>query len=52
MSLLLSLQRNILMLTQRPLYLDAPTFRVLLEQQGPSLGLWRAAEIAALREVT
>ena len=34
----------------RPLHLDAPAFRVLLELQGPSLGLWRAAEIAALRE--
>ncbi len=34
----------------RPLHLDAATFRVLLELQGPSLGLWRAAEIAALRE--
>src|SRR5437660_8034884 len=34
----------------RPLHLDAPAFRVLLEWQGPSLGLWRAAEIAALRE--
>lgn len=33
-----------------PLHLDAFTFRVLLELQGPSLGLWRAAEIAALRE--
>ena len=33
-----------------PLYLDAPTFRSLLQLQGPSLGLWRAAEIAALRE--
>ncbi len=33
------------------LHLDAPTFRVLLEQQGPSLGLWRAAEVAVLREV-
>jgi hypothetical protein len=52
MPLLLGLQRNILMLTQRPLYLDASTFRVLLEQQGPSLGLWRATEIAVLREVT
>lgn len=31
-------------------YLDTPSFRVLLEQQGPSLGLWRAAEIAVLRE--
>jgi SAM-dependent methyltransferase len=37
---------------QRPLYLDTSTFRVLLERQGPSLGLWRAAEIAVLREVT
>jgi SAM-dependent methyltransferase len=37
---------------QHPLHLDASTFRVLLEQQGPSLGLWRAAEIAVLREVT
>ncbi|HLH60533.1 MAG TPA: class I SAM-dependent methyltransferase [Ktedonobacteraceae bacterium] len=36
--------------TTEPLYLDAPTFRILLELQGPSLGLWRAAEIAALRE--
>jgi SAM-dependent methyltransferase len=36
---------------QRSLFLDASTFRVLLEQQGPSLGLWRAAEVAALREV-
>src|SRR5205823_12239223 len=35
----------------RSLHLDAPTFRMLLEQQGPSLGLWRAAEIAVLREV-
>ena len=34
----------------RGLHLDAATFRVLLELQGPSLGLWRAAEIAALRE--
>ena len=34
----------------RPLRLDAATFHVLLELQGPSLGLWRAAEIAALRE--
>jgi len=36
--------------TLKPLHLDAPTFRALLELQGPSLGLWRAAEIAALRE--
>jgi SAM-dependent methyltransferase len=35
-----------------PLYLDTPTFRLLLELQGPSLALWRAAEIAALREQT
>ncbi len=34
----------------QPLHLDATTFRLLLELQGPSLGLWRAAEIAALRE--
>jgi SAM-dependent methyltransferase len=33
-----------------PLYLPASDFRRLLEQQGPSLALWRAAEIAALRE--
>jgi SAM-dependent methyltransferase len=33
-----------------PLFLDAPTFRTLLELQGPSLALWRAAEIAVLRE--
>ena len=36
--------------TAEPLHLDAATFRTLLELQGPSLGLWRAAEIAALRE--
>ena len=36
---------------QRPLHLDARTFRVLLAQQGPSLALWRAAEVAALREI-
>lgn len=34
------------------LYLDRRTFRTLLELQGPSLALWRAAEIAALREQT
>jgi|SRR5919199_2778485 SAM-dependent methyltransferase len=39
-------------LLPRPLHLDAPTFQVLLEQQGPSLGLWRAAEVAVLREQT
>lgn len=33
-----------------PLHLDAATFYTLLKLQGPSLGLWRAAEIAALRE--
>jgi SAM-dependent methyltransferase len=32
-----------------PLHLDAATFRYLFEQLGPSLGLWRAAEIAVLR---
>ncbi len=36
--------------TTKPLHLDAQTFRTLLELQGPSLSLWRAAEIAALRE--
>ncbi len=35
-----------------PLQLNASTFRILLELQGPSLGLWRAAEIAVLREQT
>lgn len=33
-----------------PLYLPKKDFRILLELQGPSLGLWRAAEVAALRE--
>lgn len=33
-----------------PLHLDAATWRRVLELMGPSLGLWRAAEIAALRE--
>ena len=32
------------------LRLPAQTFRRLLELQGPSRGLWRAAEVAALRE--
>ncbi len=32
------------------LRLDTETYRVLFEEMGPSLGLWRAAEIAALRE--
>lgn len=35
----------------RPLHLDEPSCRRLLELFGPSLALWRAAEIAALREV-
>src|SRR5437762_12778842 len=52
MPLLFDLQRYILMSIQRPLHLDARTFRVLLAQQGPSLALWRAAEVAALREIT
>lgn len=34
----------------RPLYINVSDFRSLLEQQGPSLALWRAAEVAALRE--
>lgn len=33
-----------------PLHLDRTTFHTLLTLQGPSLGLWRAAEVAALRE--
>lgn len=33
------------------LHLDPDTFLWLLKRQGPSLALWRAAEIAALREV-
>lgn len=32
------------------LNLPCATFRYLLEMQGPSLALWRAAEVAALRE--
>src|SRR5919199_239848 len=36
----------------RSLHLDAATLGLLLKQQGPSLGVWRAAEIAALREQT
>lgn len=43
-------QTRILTIARPSLRLDAPTFRLLLELQGPSLGLWRAAEIAALRE--
>ena len=40
----------VLLTTSRPLYLDAATFHTLLKLQGPSLGLWRAAEVAVLRE--
>ncbi|HET7563986.1 MAG TPA: class I SAM-dependent methyltransferase [Gemmatimonadaceae bacterium] len=36
----------------RAVHLDAPTCRALLRELGPSLGLWRAAEVAVLREVT
>ncbi len=39
------------MLVQTSLQLPARPFRVLLAQLGPSLALWRAAEVAALREV-
>lgn len=35
---------------QPPLHLNAADFCVLLTLQGPSLGLWRATEVAALRE--
>ncbi|HEX6966507.1 MAG TPA: class I SAM-dependent methyltransferase [Gemmatimonadaceae bacterium] len=34
------------------LHLDAATWRALLRELGPSLGLWRAAEVAVLRVVT
>ena len=34
----------------RGLYLPEPDFRYLFVRFGPSLGLWRAAEVAALRE--
>lgn len=34
----------------RPLHLPAMDFLTLLELQGPSLALWRAAEVAVLRE--
>lgn len=43
-------QTRILSIARPSLRLDAPTFRLLLKLQGPSLALWRAAEIAALRE--
>ncbi len=36
----------------RPLRLDAATYRLLFERLGPSLAIWRAAEVAALREQT
>ncbi|HZS94809.1 MAG TPA: class I SAM-dependent methyltransferase [Chloroflexota bacterium] len=36
----------------QPLHLDAPTWRLLLARLGPSLALWRAAEIAILRQQT
>ncbi len=32
-----------------PLYLDPASFSILFRELGPSLGLWRAAEVAALR---
>lgn len=35
---------------RRPLFLPPAAFGALLRQQGPSLGLWRAAEVAALRD--
>ncbi len=37
---------------REPLTLDAATFRQLFDAFGPSLGLWRGAEIAALRSVS
>lgn len=37
-------------LTAPPLQLPEVDFLTLLERQGPSLALWRAAEVAALRE--
>lgn len=40
-----------LIIEKAPLRLDASRFRILMEAAGPSLGLWRGAEIAALREV-
>lgn len=35
-----------------PLHLPVNDFRYLLSKQGPSLGLWRAAEVAVLRQQT
>ncbi len=37
-------------LPPHPLHLDAATWQTLFTQFGPSLGLWRAAEVAVLRE--
>lgn len=37
-------------LLQGKLQLNAPDFRLLFRRLGPSLGLWRAAEIAVFRE--
>ena len=45
-----TLVRPSVILPPRPLHLDATTWRTLLTQFGPSLGLWRAAEVAVLRE--
>lgn len=36
--------------TRRPLHLPTHDFEILLKTMGPSLGLWRAAEIAVLRD--
>ena len=35
---------------RKPLYLNPEDFFTLLAKQGPSLGFWRAAEVAVLRE--
>ncbi len=37
-------------IVRTPLHLDAASFRRLFVELGPSLGLWRAAEVAALRQ--
>lgn len=39
-----------MVINHHPLYLNECEFFYLFRQLGPSLGLWRAAEIAALRE--
>jgi SAM-dependent methyltransferase len=39
-----------LIIRTQPLYLGAQAFRTLFELFGPTLGFWRAAEIAAFRE--